>query len=356
MKLLHSADWHLDAPMVGRTAEQSQLLRQSLLQIPGKIAALCKEQDCQLLLLSGDLFDGAYTQESYQAVYQALSSLQIPVFISPGNHDYVQPSSPWLAESWPENVHIFRTPHIESVALPQLDCRIYGAGYTAMDQPAALEGFTAEGSETYRIGVLHADPTQTNSPYCPITTQQVRQSNLQYLALGHIHKGDAFVSGNTLCAWPGCPAGHGYDEEGQKGVLLVTIDQTAATQFIPLDSPKFYDLQVDAEENAYTALLQTLPPVGSQDFYRITLVGNSQTLDLGQLKSQFPQFPNLELRDQTLPPVDIWSAVGEDSFEGTYFRLLREALEGQDEKAREQITLAARICRKILDGQEVKLP
>ena len=42
MKILHSADWHLDAPILGRTPEQTQLLRQTLLQIPGKIAALCK--------------------------------------------------------------------------------------------------------------------------------------------------------------------------------------------------------------------------------------------------------------------------------------------------------------------------
>ena len=356
MKLLHSADWHLDAPILGRTPEQTQLLRQTLLQIPGKIAALCKEHDCQLLLLSGDLFDGAYTRDSYLAVYQALKEVAIPVFISPGNHDYVQPSSPWLAESWPENVHIFREPAISSVALPQLDCRIYGAGFTAMDQSALLEGFAAEGPETYRIGVFHGDPTQTYSPYCPITTQQVKLSGLQYLALGHIHKTGAFAAGNTLCAWPGCPAGHGYDEDGQKGVLLVTVDQNAATQFLPLDSPRFFDLQVDAEEDAAAAVTQLLPPVGNQDFYRITLTGSSEAIDLAALKEQFAHFPNLELRDMTTLPVDIWSAVGEESFEGTFFRLLQESMEGQDPHAQEQITLAARICRKILDGQEVKLP
>ena len=61
IKILHSADWHLDAPLAGFDAQRQQLLRRELLQIPGKIAALCQRERCQLLLLSGDLFDGAYT-------------------------------------------------------------------------------------------------------------------------------------------------------------------------------------------------------------------------------------------------------------------------------------------------------
>ena len=72
IKLLHSGDWHLDSPLQGRTEEQAGALRRELLKIPGKIAALCKAQNCDLVLLSGDLFDGAYTQESYRTVYAAL--------------------------------------------------------------------------------------------------------------------------------------------------------------------------------------------------------------------------------------------------------------------------------------------
>ena len=61
MKILHSADWHLDAPLVGRTPEQSALLRQHMLALPDKIAAICRRERCDLMLLCGDLFDGPYT-------------------------------------------------------------------------------------------------------------------------------------------------------------------------------------------------------------------------------------------------------------------------------------------------------
>ena len=58
----------------------------------------------------------------------------------------------------------------------------------------------------------------------------------------------------------------------------------------------------------------------------------------------------------TVPPAQPWKALDEDSLEGAYFRLLRDAMEGRDEKTRTQIELAARISRQLLDGQEVKLP
>ena len=80
MKILHSADWHLDAPMVGKDEAQAAFLRAQLRKVPEKVAKLCKQEDCRLLLLSGDLFDGEYTKESYRAVYDALKELDVPVF------------------------------------------------------------------------------------------------------------------------------------------------------------------------------------------------------------------------------------------------------------------------------------
>ena len=89
MKILHSADIHLDAPFAGRTAEAADFLRRELLAVPGKLADLCVAEGCNLVLLSGDLFDGAYSRESYRALYTALERMGVPVFISPGNHDFL---------------------------------------------------------------------------------------------------------------------------------------------------------------------------------------------------------------------------------------------------------------------------
>ncbi len=347
MKILHTADWHLDSPLQGH----GEALRQALAAVPGQIFEICREEGCDLVLLSGDLFDGLYTPHTYQSLYDVLKAIRVPVFIAPGNHDYCGPDSPWIKEVWPDNVHIFTAPRMESVALPELDCRVYGAGFSAMDCPGLLEGFRASCEETYAIGVLHADPTQARSPYCPVTQAQVAASGLRYLALGHIHKADSFQAGDTLCAWPGCPMGRGYDEEGVKGVYIVTLDEEATIRFRELNTPRFYDWQCRPEE-----LDNVLPAVGNEDYYRISLTGEGEQPDLPALQKKFSRFPNLLLRDKTTRPVELWGNAGEDSFEGLYFGLLKQALDNAPEEEQEEILLAAQISRQLLEGQEVVLP
>ena len=355
MKILHSADWHLDAPLSSLDENAAQSLRREMKKIPEKIAELCMHEKCDLMLLTGDLFDGAWSRQTLADVQQVLAGLEIPVVITPGNHDFCAPGSPYM-EQWPENVHIFKKAQMESIVLPELDCRIYGGGYEAMDCPALLKRFRAEGQEKWHIGALHAEAGKADSTYCPITKYQVQESGLDYLALGHIHKQGSLPAGETVCVWPGCPMGHGFDETGEKGVMIATLDEGVSVRFAMLDTPRFYDEDVDVSEDPVAALTGILPAVESRDFYRVTLSGYSSGLDLQGLKEKFSHIPNLLLLDETQPEVDLWSNINEDSLEGLLFATLKETVDGISPDAANRAMLAARICRRILDGQEVKLP
>ena len=345
LRILHTADWHMDSPFSGFPAEQRAWLKNEQRKLPGKIARLVRRESCDLVLISGDVFDSPDARESVPLVRQALADCAVPVFIAPGNHDYLSSTSPWLRETWPENVHIF-APGLSWVDIPKLNCRVYGAGYRGMESPGLLENFRAEGEPRYRLMVLHGDPQRTQSPYCPITGAQVRDSGLSYLALGHIHKSGAFSAGDTLCGWPGCPMGRGYDETGEKGVYIVDIDGTASIRFVSLDTPRFYDLEGEGE-----TLENILPPVQSDEFYRVTLTGTGKDgMDDWKIR-----LPNLEIIDRRCEQEDVWSRIGEDTLEGVYFRLLRQKLEQADPAEAERILLAAEISRKIISGREVAL-
>lgn len=352
MKILHSADWHLDAPLRSLNPEQARKLRREMLRIPQRIGNLCRENGCQMILLSGDLFDGPYSRESMDAVYRALEEAAVPVFIAPGNHDPAWEKSPYLQKNWPENVHIFRHNQMESVVVRELDCRVYGAAFTGPESIGLLEGFQAEGAERYALAVLHGDPSSAQSPYCPVTALQVRESGLDYLALGHIHEGGSFQAGSTLTAWPGCAMGRGFDETGTKGALVVTLGERTEAEFIPLPGIRFFDLKVRPGEQ----IGSKLPAMGSEDFFRVTFVGQTDPPDLERIRSRFPQFPNLILRDRTKPVMDVWANAGEDSLQGTFFGILRDAAQGQDAETVRTLELAAKISRQILLGQEVELP
>ena len=355
LKILHSADWHLDSPFSGVSEAQRQQLRREQLAIPGKIADLCKEENCQLVLLAGDLFDAEPGREAMDTVKAALSRCAVPVFISPGNHDACRPGTPWLEESWPENVTVF-TGALESRVVEELDLRIWGAGFTDMDCPSLLEGFRADCREPYTVALLHGDPSQANSPYNPITAAQVRFSGLDYLALGHIHKAGSFRAGATLCGWPGCPMGRGWDETGEKGVYIVNLEpDSAEIRPVMLDTPRFLENTVDISAGAEAALEAVLPPVPSSDFYRITLNGEG-SVSLDALQQQFPHIPNLELRDRTEAPLDIWGDESADTLEGTYFRLLREKMDASAPETAARVRMAAEISRRLMEGREVRLP
>ena len=350
IKILHSADWHLDAPLLGK-----EELKKALASVPVKLANLCKEENCDLVLLSGDLFDGTPSADSVSALKKALAQMEVPVFITPGNHDFAAPGSIWLTEVWPENVTVFTENQVKSLVLEGLDCTIYGAAFTSMDCPALLEGFRASHTTRYGIGIFHGDPTMVSSAYNPITQTQIRQSGLDYLALGHIHKAGSLLCGDTLCLWPGCPMGKDYGEPGEKGAYIITLDHSVSSKFVPLDTPRFYDLTLTVKGSAQEVLEKILPPAGSMDYYRITLTGESEKLDIPLLLGAFSHIPHLELLDSTVAPVDVWKALGTDTLEGQYFGMLKEAMDATpDEK--EVLLLAAELSRRILDGQEVVLP
>lgn len=345
LKLLHSADWHLGSPFSGFPDDQRGCLIRAHRKIPGRILEIAHGEAVDMVLLSGDLFDGRVSRENVDLMKHTLREFQVPVFVAPGNHDFCGPGSPWLEEIWPENVHIF-TRGLESVAVTGLDCRVYGAGYQSMDCPPLLQDFRAEGAERYCVAVLHGDPVARHSPCCPVTAAQIRESGLDYLALGHIHKAGSVHSGDTLCAWPGCPMGRGWDETGEKGVFIVSLKDGAEIRTVSLDGPQFHDLEWDIENMGQPE--EILPAAQSNDFYRVTLTGCGVP-DLEKLRRDYLHIPNLQILDRTQPPLPDWEDLEADSLQGTFFRLL-------DQSGDPRAKLAADISRRLLAGREVQLP
>ena len=62
--ILHSADWHLDAPFSSFPEEQRQFLRQQQRLLPGKLAERARQEGCDLVLLAGDIFDGQPSRDT----------------------------------------------------------------------------------------------------------------------------------------------------------------------------------------------------------------------------------------------------------------------------------------------------
>lgn len=356
IKILHTADWHMDAPLREFSDEQRRELREAMLAVPGQIADLCIREGCDLCLICGDVFDGVWSPEGYEAVYRALERMEVPVFIAPGNHDPYREMSIWTIEQWPENVYLFRSPELSSYRVAELDCRIFGAAFTANQSGPLLEDFFAECDERYAVLCLHGDPTNPASPYDPVTAAQVREAGIDYAALGHIHARGQFDAGAGLCVWPGCPMGHGYDETGTKGVVIAELGDTVEARFVPLETVRFFEYRVEAGSDPMAALEAVLPPGGSEDHFRIFLTGEAEPEAVRRMAPRLEGYPNLTLFDETTAPCDLWADAGSDSLCGLFFGILRDAAADADPETVRKLELAAKISRRILQRREVELP
>ena len=168
IKFLHAADLHLDAPFSALSPEQAAERRQEQRALLQELADAANAHACDIVLLAGDLFDSVHASEqTLQALCCALGAIRAPVFISPGNHDCLLPGSAYLTQRWPENVHIFRTPSIAAVELPEKGLRVYGAGFAAREQPPVLNGFHAEQDGRINLMVLHGDAQNAGSTRRP---------------------------------------------------------------------------------------------------------------------------------------------------------------------------------------------
>ena len=358
IKFLHTADLHLDSPFAALRPEQAIQRRQEQRAMVGKICALCRENACDLLLLSGDLFDGGSVYlDTLDVLRDELCECGAQVFIAPGNHDFLSPASPYLTQAWPENVHIFTSARVESIVLRNLGCAVHGAAFTSPAMPDLLTGFRVpEDCRDYvNLMVLHGDAVQADSPYSPVSRTEIEQSGLRYLALGHTHaRSELLHAGDTCYAWPGCPMGRGFDEAGEKGVYIGTIDEGVELRFEPLDVRRYELLEVTAGDDPLARILDAIPDQTENDIYRITLTGESEGFDLAALQSALEnRFYALQLRDATVPPLELWTRCGETTLEGMSLHTLRRAL-AHCETARQRrcIELAARRIVEVCEGRE----
>ena len=358
VKFLHAADLHLDSPFSALKPEQAALRRREQRLLLSALAQAAKENACQLMLLAGDLFDSADAYpETVEALMSALADCGAQVFIAPGNHDCCLAGSACLRRDWPENVRIFTSETVEAVELPELGVRVYGAGFRSAQCRPLLPGFRAKQDGMTNLMVLHGDVTNAASPYNAVSPADIAASGLSYLALGHIHMASGLQkAGQTFYAWPGCAVGRGFDELGQKGCYLGTLEDSGGVQleFLPLGGRKYEILNVPAGQDALASVLDALSADTSQDIYRIVLTGEADTPDLAALREALePRFYALQLRDATTPRRELWAGMEEDTLRGLFLRRLHARYEAaQEEPERRAIALAARLGLAAMEGRE----
>ena len=313
LRFIHAADFHLDSAFAALTPRQAAARRRESRELPVRLANYVNQNNIDLVLLAGDLFDSAASyRDTAEELSAALGQMEAQVYIAPGNHDWYGPGSPYLTGK-------------------------------------------------LHIGLLHGEIDPSEARYDPIRKEEIAASGLAYLALGHIHKrAEPLTFGGTVCAWPGCPEGRGFDELGEKGFYSGTIDDSGKVSltFVPFARRRYEILTVDVtDQDPRAAIERALPADTAQNLYRILLTGETGEggVHTDALKAALAdRFYALELRDRTRLAEDLWAKAEEDSLRGLFLRDLKQQLaQAQTEEDRQRVTMAARFGLAALDHRDL---
>ncbi|HKI84402.1 MAG TPA: metallophosphoesterase [Candidatus Krumholzibacteria bacterium] len=260
LSFLQLSDVHFDAPLRAgklrldsRRASQRERERREAFRAA---FALVKVRNLDGVLIPGDLFDDELVKsDTLRFVAEILASIAPkPVFLAPGNHDAYGGVSPYRQEQgegtrdfrWPENVQLFAHEDFRSVSWPQRPEISVTACGVAANLPSSLRRLASPVERPRsEIPILLFHGSRDDGGYLqsqkatyPFSEDELRAQGFAWTALGHYHQHQVLhgASGVAIGAYSGSLLAAGLDELGQKGALVVELDESGPhPEFVPLD-------------------------------------------------------------------------------------------------------------------------
>ncbi len=261
-KILHAADIHLDSPLLrleayeGAPVDQIRLASRRAFQ---NLTQLAKDQNVDLVVVAGDLYDGNWTDQNTGLFFvreaSELIRAGIKVVIIRGNHD--------AANLMTQSLRLPRNPDGSEIMLDhrQVDRRVFedlglaihGRSFPeravkfdmSKDYPAPIAGL-------FNLGLLHTclAGADGHDPYSPCSPSELASKGYDYWALGHVHAHRDFAApGEPPIVFPGNIQGRHIREVGAKGCVVLEIDSSnrVTHRFHPLDVVRWEVMEFDAK-------------------------------------------------------------------------------------------------------------
>ena len=367
LKILHTGDFHLDSPFTGVDLATGERLRDELRKIFTNVVELAADHD--MMLIAGDLFDCGYvTPETIALVRDCLEVYKKPVVIAPGNHDPYSAGSIWTSVRWPDNVYIFDTDELSVFRFNarETSVAVYGWAFTspALDRSPLSDGLSPD-ADTINLICAHADTVSPISRYAPTPLSLFAASGCSYAALGHIHNvPEITLAGKTTVAYCGFPEGRSYDEEGEGGVLSVTIEDGRAPEIRKIITSEHKYLTrhldvtgADSDSEIAARLCELSKREGCDENVSLKVyLEGSVPPEYAPNASQIELLANLhicslKLRDRTSPIFGSEYLETDMTIKGELYRTLLPRLSSPDEEERKIAADALRIGLLALDGR-----
>ena len=224
LNILHTADVHLDLDGYV-SARHMPSCRQINHQAFSTVIDLAIQEDVDLLLIAGDLFDS--NRPSGDVVDFAIQELRRagrPIVMIPGNHDCLNTQSIYHQVNFPAacpNLVLIAHPNGEQHRLAPSNLVLWGRGMVEHEPSyRPLGGIPRPQGDAWHIALGHGFFMEEDVPSyrsSPIYAAEILASGWDYVALGHCHA-FADVSQDQVTAYysgapgffPGAPGADGH--------------------------------------------------------------------------------------------------------------------------------------------------
>ena len=257
MKFIHAADIHLDSPLNGLSAypdAPADQLRSATRDAFTVLVDRAIDEAVDFMVIAGDLYDGSWRDYNTGIFFckemGRLKRVGIPVYVLFGNHDAESEMTKKL--ELPDNVHTFGASKPQTFKNDALGVALHGQSFKQRDIAANLvTGYPLPITGYFNIGVLHTalEGYATHASYAPCTIDELQAKGYQYWALGHVHEFEQWTGAATI-VFPGNLQGRNVRERGQRGAVLVSVDEAGAVEVerIFIDVLRWEHLTVDAAD------------------------------------------------------------------------------------------------------------
>lgn len=339
MKIIHCGDIHLDSRMQSNLpAVKARERNAEICATFARMVTFAAEKGVAAILMAGDLFDTdkVSTQTVNLVLDQISNHPDIDFLNLRGNHD----ASAFAGMEVPGNLKIFGS---EWNCYSYDNIAISGIEPTRGNWDQFYDGLDLQ-KDRINIVMLHGQ-TGTQSGEEIISLPKLKDKNIDYLALGHIHSyqnGKLDDRGNWC--YCGCLEGRGFDECGEKGFVLLDVQEGGIkSEFVPFARRTLHEVPVDITglttvTQILSAMESSALQIDAEDLVKFTLTGNytpETQKDLRFLQKMLEEkFYFVKIKDESRLTIEKESYEHDVSLKGEFIRLVMASDRSEEEKER----------------------
>jgi exonuclease SbcD len=371
VRLLHAADVHLGATfrLLGdRGREQRRQLEATL----DRLITLAVDEQVQVVLIAGDLFDSVAAARAHRDVavraLRRLSEAGIPACVIAGNHDAIGEGSAavWrqIAAAAP-GATVFG-PALEMRVLPELDLTVLGRSrQRQLSAQSPLEGLPRPRATRFAVALAHGSVQRPDLPaqFGQITREEIAGSGVDYLALGDWHSARDVSVGGVAAWYSGAPEMIDVDEPESGHVCLVTLSAPgrAEVERRRVGRRRSRRLELDVATAGGPAQVERAIRALADPDLALTVVlrglsGMEDRVDADAVRRDLGgEFFRLEVRDEAhlRPEVIDATQFPENTVLGRFVRMMQAEIAGREGEARTMAEDALHCGVALLQGKEL---